>query len=143
MAIQVKRNPVQLNVARHFNGKSLTAVTVTLDAGDMTANLGPDGAFQRIVTSITDYATPIVMSSIRGSGRVFDVYFEGEFGTDNYGTRATTVRTFAAYLQERIKALGTVDGIDLNDAASVALMDESHYQVDQINATGVPYTNAQ
>lgn len=151
MAVQFKANPRQLNVARHFNGKTVTAVTINTAAGNMLAAgadgavLGPNGAFQRIVTSITDYATPIVMSSIRaddfGAGRVFDVYFEGEFGTDNYGTRATTPRTFAAYLEGRIRALGTVDGIDLSNA-TVALMGESHYQADQINATGVPYVNA-
>ena len=148
MAVQFKANPRQLNVARHFNGKSLTAVTITAsNAGDLLAAgadgavLGPNGAFQKIITSITDYATPIVISAIRND-RVFDVYFEGEFGTDNYGTRAQAPRTFAAYLEERIKTIGVVDGINMGNA-SVALMTPSHYQADQINATGVPYTNAQ
>lgn len=144
MAVQEKVNPIQLNVARHFNGKSLTAVTIVAsDAGDLRTNLGPNGAFQAIVRSITEYATPVVISAIRGDWRTFDVYFEGEFGTDNWGAAPGTVRTFADYLQDRIRALGTVDGIELVDKATVALMtDESSFQADQINETGVPYTNA-
>jgi hypothetical protein len=145
MAVQFKANPQQANVARHFNGKSVTAVTIDAGAGDLLAAvngivLGPNGAFQAIITSISDYATPILISPIRAD-KVFDVYFEGEFGTDNYGTRATEPRTFAAYLVERIKALGTVGGIDLKDA-TVEAMGVANFQADQINATGVPYENA-
>ena len=161
MAVQFKANPQQANVARHFNGKSVTAVTIDTAAGNLLAAgaddlvLGPNGAFQAIIRSITDYATPILISPIRASGgagtnRVFDVYFEGEFGTDNYGTRATTPRSFVDYLQERIRDLGDdVDGIDL-EGTTVVAMGVANFQADQINfnpttraAAGVPYTNAQ
>ncbi len=105
MATQTRFNPNMPNVARHFNGKSVTVVTV--DAGvNLTDEFGANGAVQGIIRTITQMATPIVMSSLRDSASIFDIYFEGDFtvGSD-WGT--TGDLTFAEYLQESVVALGT------------------------------------
>jgi hypothetical protein len=144
MAVQTKVNPIQANVARHFNGKSVTAVTVTLAAGNLLtdSDLGPNGTFQAIIRTITQEATPILISAIRANngdeGRVFDVYYEGEFGTDTWN--GTNNETYAAYLQRIVRALGAdVDGINLTNAG-VAYQTPNVYQADQINAAAnVPF----
>ena len=135
MAVQTKVNPIQANVARHFNGKSVTALTVNAGAGNMLtgSDLGPNGTFQAIIRAITLEATPILVSAIdTATGRAFDVYFEGEFGTDTWD--GTNSQTYAAYLQALVQALGDdVDGIDLT-GATVVYQTPQLFQADQINA---------
>ena len=135
MAVQTKVNPIQANVARHFNGKSVTAITVNAAAGNMLtdSDLGPNGTFQAIIRAITLEATPILVSAVdTATGRAFDVYYEGEFGTDTWD--GTNSQTYAAYLQALVRALGNdVDGVDLT-GATVAYQTPQLYQADQINA---------
>lgn len=104
MATQTRFNPVMPNVARHFNGKSVTLVTI--DAGvDLTEEFGANGAVQGIIRAITQMATPIVMSSLRATGSTFDIYFEGDF-TVGADWSAAKDKTFAEYLEAELVALG-------------------------------------
>lgn len=119
MATQPKVNPRLPNVARHFNGKSVTAVTVTLGAvADTDANFGPDGVVQAVYEVLQANATPIIISEIDTGTGAFDVYFEGDFQEiDDYGSAGNL--SFVADLEDRIQALGTVNSIDVS-AATVA-----------------------
>ena len=118
MAEQEKVNPIFVNEARHFNGKSVTAVTI--DAASAILVVGeyaPGYAVELILKAITQAATPILMSAI-ASDQTFDVYFEGDFQSmSEFGAAGTA--TFAAYLQEEIRLLGATAGpndVDLTAA---------------------------
>jgi len=120
MATQPKVNPTLPNVARHFNGKSVTAVKVTLGAVTDPDDFGPDGVVQAVYETLAENATPIIISQIAVGTGIFDVYFEGDFlETDDYGSAGTL--SFIEDLEDRIQALGTVNGIDVSGATAVAL----------------------
>ena len=132
MATQPKVNPTLVNEARHFNGKSVTAVKVTLGA-DVTAEFGANGALQAVYTVLAENATPIIIGQVvtLGTG-VFDVYFEGDFlESDDYGVDKD--QTFIADLATRIQALGATAA--KRDAVTAAASGESV-------STGVDLTGA-
>lgn len=108
MATQPKVNPILPNVARHFNGKSVTAVSVALGAlAESDFNFGPEGPVQAVYEVLAENATPIIISEIDVTDGSFDVYFEGDFQeVDDY---AGGDNSFVGDLQARIKALGVVD----------------------------------
>lgn len=122
MATQVKAAPIHPNEARHFNGKSVTAVTVVLgsdlglEAPDFDAgtagDFGPNGVIQKVSYVLSENATPIIIGQVKdlATGE-FDVYFEGDFTElDDYAGGS-----FIADLQARIRAVGTV-AIDADTA---------------------------
>ena len=104
MATQTRFNPVMPNVARHFNGKSVTLVTINSGI-DLTEEFGANGAVQGMIRAITQMATPIVMSSVRDLASTFDIYFEGDFTVGSDWGAAKDL-TFAEFLQAEIVALG-------------------------------------
>lgn len=119
MAEQPKVNPIFVNEARHFNGKSVTAVTVDAGAAvlDAATNYGPGGNVDLLIKAITQAATPIIMSAI-SADQTFDVYFEGDFeSTSEFGS--TGALDFAAYLTEEVNAV--------LPGASVAFMTPPRY----------------
>ena len=173
MAVQTRFNPTQPNVARSFNGKTVSVFTIATIGGtvgntvasSLANERGPNGAFQAIIRAITAYTTPVMISAIRGGdNNTFDVFFEGDFGTDNWG--AANVQAFEAYLEATIRALGqnaaaraatlptVVAGVETLSANGVDLRQSTvtrgeTFQADQINfdpatglAAGVPYVNA-
>lgn len=104
MATQTRFNPNMPNAARHFNGKSVTSVTVNTGV-DLTDEFGANGAVQGLIRVLTQAATPILMSAVRDAGTTFDLYFEGDFtASDEFGAGKNL--SFAAYLQAEIVALG-------------------------------------
>jgi hypothetical protein len=122
MATQPKVNPTLVNEARHFNGKSVTAVNVNLGV-NVTAEFGANGALQAVYTVLAENATPIIIGQVVDlTAGDFDVYFEGDFlELDDYGTNGTD--SFIADLQVRIRALGTNVGV--RDAVTAAASGES------------------
>ena len=139
MVTQPKANPTLTNIGRSFNGKTVRAYTVDLavngtDFSD--TELGPNGAFQEVLRTITARSTVIMYSALRADGdsndgQVFDVYIEGDFPTDTYD--GTNSETFAAYLQSEIRLL-TEAGI--RTAADIAASGES------ANAAGIDLSSA-
>lgn len=130
MATQVKAAPIQPNEARHFNGKSVTAVTVTLGAAlgltasdkatGVAGDFGPNGVIQKVYEVLQENATPIIIGQVKdlATGE-FDVYFEGDFTErDDYGTGSDT---FVADLATRIIAIGSV----VIDAETAAITGET------------------
>ena len=101
---QTRFNPNMPNAARHFNGKSVTAVTVNAGV-DLTDEFGPNGAVQGLIRLLTQTATPILMSAVRATGTTFDMYFEGDFESMSEFGPAKDL-TFAEYLEAEIQALG-------------------------------------
>ena len=79
MAEQEKVNPVFVNEPRHFNGKSVTGVTIVLGAMNDPADFGPNDAIQTAIQKATLIATPILMSAVDLATGTFDMYFEGDF----------------------------------------------------------------
>ena len=121
MAEVTKVNPViSATRGRAFTGKTLNCFTVDIVAAvDLaSANMGPTGAFQAILTAVSRSATIVGYSALRtngsGDGRMFDVLIEGEFGTDTYD--GTNSETFAAHLEDEIQGLGTVNSVSLASA---------------------------
>jgi len=120
MAEQIKVNPIYDNKNVHFNGKSVTSVAIDLNA-DVTGKFGPLSAFQAVLRTVSQLATPIMIGEVTlGAGTgVFTVFFEGDFTqADDFG--AAKNQSFEAFLQAQIRALGTVDSVDLSGAEVAA-----------------------
>jgi len=122
-----KVNPTKANTVDHFNGKTVTAVTVdfAVDGTDFSdTEMGALGAVQEAILTLSNQATPIIMTKLRtdgsNAGQVFDVIYEGEFGTDTYD--GSNSETFAAYLQTELRLLTAAgsNDIDLSSATVVA-----------------------
>jgi len=127
MAGVVKVNPTLSNTTNHFSGKTITAVTVdfAVNGTDFTATeMGALGAVQAAISTLTKEAFPIIMTKLRddgsNDGQVFDLIFEGDFGTQKYD--GTNSETFAAYLQTELRLLTSVGAgpVNLNGATVVA-----------------------
>tara|TARA_B100001013_G_scaffold172560_1_gene103584 strand:- start:10025 stop:10426 length:402 start_codon:yes stop_codon:yes gene_type:complete len=127
MAGVVKVNPTLSNTTNHFSGKTITAVTVdfAVNGTDFTATeMGALGAVQAAISTLTKEAFPIIMTQIRSDGsndgQVFDMIFEGDFGTQKYD--GSNDETFAAYLQTELRLLTSVGvgSVNLNGATVVA-----------------------
>jgi hypothetical protein len=106
----IKRNPTLSNDTNHFSGKTITAVTLDLavDGTDFSSTeLGPNGAIQEVIATMSKEATPIIVTKLRSdgsnAGQVMDFIYEGEFGTGTYD--GTNSETFAAYLQTEVRLL--------------------------------------
>jgi len=123
-----KINPTKLNTTDHLSGKTITAVTVdfAVNGTDFSSTeMGPLGAVQAALATMTQEATPIIITKLRAdgganAGQVFDMVFEGEFGTDTYD--GTNSEAFAAYLQTVLRLLTSVGAgpVNLNSATVVA-----------------------
>ena len=122
-----KINPTKLNTTDHLSGKTITAVTVdfAVNGTDFTGTeMGPLGAVQAALATMTQEATPIIITKLRSdgsnAGQVFDMVFEGEFGTDTYD--GTNAEALAAYLQTELRLLTSVGvgPVNLNGGTVVA-----------------------
>jgi len=122
-----KVNPTKLNTTDHLSGKTITAVTVdfVVNGTDFSSTeMGPLGAVQAAIATMTQEATPIIITALRSdgsnAGQVFDMVFEGEFGTDTYD--GSNSEAFAAYLQTVVRLLTSVGAgpVNLNAATVVA-----------------------
>ena len=120
-----KVNPTKANTVDHFNGKTVTAVTVdfAVDGTNFSSTeMGALGAVQEAILTLSNQATPIIITKLRSdgsnAGQVFDVIYEGEFGTDTYD--GTNSETFAAYLETELRLLTAAGSNDINlNAATV------------------------
>jgi hypothetical protein len=124
MAGITKINPViSATRGRAFSGATVNCFTVDIVAATnlATANMGPSGAFQAILTALSRNCTITGVSALRtngsGDGRMFDVLVEGEYGTDTYD--GTNSETFAVHLEDVVQALGTVNSVNLGSATVV------------------------
>ena len=125
MAGITKINPViSATRGRAFVGKTINCFTVDIAVNGTnmaTANMGPGGVFQAILTALSRTCTIVGVSAVRtdgsNAGQVFDVLVEGEFGTDTYD--GTNSETFAAHLEDEVQALGTVNSVNLGSATVV------------------------
>jgi len=122
-----KINPTKANTTDHLSGKTITAVTVDFAVNGTnfaSTEMGPLGAVQTAIATMTQEATPIIITKLRSDGsndgQVFDMVFEGEFGTDTYD--GTNSEAFAAYLQTVIRLLTSVGAgpVNLSSATVVA-----------------------
>lgn len=124
MATQIKAAPFLPNEARHFNGKSVTAVTLVLGTAlAMADEFGPNGLVQDVYEVLSQNATPIIIGQVKdlATGE-FDVYFEGDFiERDDYGTSGTD--SFIVDLQTRVRALGATAAA--RDAETAAVTGET------------------
>jgi len=138
MASVTRVNPTKANTVDHVNGKTVTAITVdfAVDGTDFSdVEMGPNGAVQQVINTLSNQATPIIITKLRtgggGDGQLFDVIYEGEFGTDKYD--GSTSETFAAYLQTVVRDLTTAG---IRTAAQIADSGES------ANAAGLDLSSA-
>ena len=122
-----KVNPTKANTVDHFNGKTVTAITVDFAVNGTnfaSTEMGPNGAVQQAILTLSNQATPIIITKLRSdgsnAGQVFDVIYEGEFGTDTYD--GTNSESFADYLQSELRLLTTAG---IRTAAQIADSGES------------------
>jgi len=122
-----KVNPTKANTTDHLSGKTITAVTVDFAVNGTnfaSTEMGPLGAVQTAIATMTQEATPIIITKLRSDGsndgQVFDMVFEGEFGTDTYD--GSNSEAFAAYLQTVVRLLTSVGAgpVNLSSATVVA-----------------------
>ena len=122
-----KVNPTKANTTDHLSGKTITAVTVdfAVNGTDFSdTEMGPLGAVQLAIANLSQIGTPLIITKLRSDGsndgQVFDIIWEGEFGTDTYD--GTNSETFAAYLQTELRLLTAAgsNDIDLSSATVVA-----------------------
>jgi hypothetical protein len=73
-----------------------------------------------------------MISATYGGGEKIEVFVEGDFPSDDYNGDGSD-QTFASNLQEQIRALGTVDSIDLSSTAVSENM-VSPYFADDVEA---------
>ena len=127
MAGQVKNAPTLSNTTKHLSGKTITACTVDFAVNGTnfaSTEMGPLGAVQIALNTLTKEAYPIIITAIRtdgsNAGQVFDMVFEGEFGTDTYD--GSNSETFVAYLQSELRLLTSVGvgSVNLSSATVVA-----------------------
>jgi hypothetical protein len=81
---------------------------LAVDGTDFSSTeLGPNGAIQEVIATMSKEATPIIVTKLRSdgsnAGQVMDFIYEGEFGTGTYD--GTNSETFAAYLQTEVRLL--------------------------------------
>ena len=96
--------------SRSYIGKTITGITIdyAVNAVDMSsaAETGAGGTHTLIVQKLQQYGTIAMMSELRAegsnAGQIFDVFYEGEFGTDTYD--GTNSETLAAFIQTEIRA---------------------------------------
>ena len=139
MASLTKVNPTKANTVDHFNGKTVTAITIdfVLHTTDFSGTeMGPNGAVQQAINTLSNQATPIIITKLRTdgdatAGQVFDVIYEGEFGTDKYD--GSNPEAFAVYLQTELRLLTTAGR---RTAAQIAASGES------ANEDGLNLSNA-
>ena len=122
-----KINPTKANTTDHLSGKTITAVTVdfAVNGTDFSdTEMGPLGAVQLAIANLSQIGTPLIITKLRSDGsndgQVFDIIWEGEFGTDTYD--GTNSETLAAYLQTELRLLTSVGAgpVNLNAATIVA-----------------------
>jgi len=122
-----KINPTKANTTDHLSGKTITAVTVdfAVNGTDFSdTEMGPLGAVQLAIANLSQIGTPLIITKLRSDGandgQVFDIIWEGEFGTDTYD--GTNSETLAAYLQTELRLLTSVGAgpVNLNAATVVA-----------------------
>ena len=122
-----KINPTKANTTDHLSGKTITAVTVdfAVNGTDFSSTeMGPLGAVQLAIANLSQIGTPLIITKLRSDGandgQVFDIIWEGEFGTDTYD--GSNSETLAAYLQTELRLLTSVGAgpVNLNSATVVA-----------------------
>ena len=130
MASLTRVNPTKANTTDHLSGKTITAVTVdfAVNGRDFSStDMGAEVAVQKAIRSLTQIATPIIITKLRSDGandgQVFDMIFEGTFGTDTYD--GTNSETLHAFLQSELRLLTSVGAgpVNLNAATVVAHTD--------------------
>ena len=122
-----KVHPVFQNVARSFMGKSIAFFNIDFNV-DIDGSVDPDEAVDSVLKVLSIRSTIVFHSAITGSGELLTVGLEAHHPDDNWG--ADTSRTFEAVLQADIRALGTVDSLDLSGTVVTAGVT---YYADQIN----------
>ena len=125
-----KVNPTKANTTDHLSGKTITAVTVDFAVNGTnfaSTEMGPLGAVQLAIANLSQIGTPLIITKLRSDGandgQVFDIIWEGEFGTDTYD--GTNSETLAAYLQTELRLLTSSGAgpVNLNAATVVAHTD--------------------
>jgi len=124
-------NPQLRDVSRSFNTKTVRHYEVDFTV-DVRGSVGPDGALRRSFDAIAERCTPIMISKTYDTGSKIELFVEGDFPSDDYNGDGSD-QTFASNLQEQIRALGTVDSVDLTSTAVSENM-VSPYFADDVEA---------
>ena len=115
---QTKVNPVYVDEEKFFIGLKPTFFEVGFGAA-VNAKTGPSSTIQTVIHAILNENLSILgMSALYDTNQTIAFMVDGEKGTDTYD--GTNSETLAVYLQSVIRALGTVDSINLASATVTA-----------------------
>jgi len=115
---QTKVNPVYVNEEKFMIGLKPTFFEVTFGAA-VNAKTGPSSTIQTVIHAILNENLSILgMSALYDTNQTIAFMVDGEKGTDTWD--GTNSETLAVYLQSVIRALGTVDSINLASATCTA-----------------------
>lgn len=113
-----KINPVfDATLPRSFAGKTISQFNIVLGA-DASGSLAPGGAVDSVIKTILLRAVMIMHTDVTNTGQNLTVFVEGDLPGE------------AALMQADIRALGTVDSVDLSGATVTA---GTVFQADQTN----------
>ena len=109
-------NPIRVDEEKFFIGKNVTLVDVDFGAA-VNGSLGPAGAVEAVFEAIQGEGVNILgHGPLHSTNANMSLMIEGEYGSDTYD--GSNSESLAAHLEDVIKALGTVDGINLGAAGS-------------------------
>lgn len=111
MATFARTNPVSTTVNYEVVGKDIDFFTVNY-INAINASTGPEGAHAAVLKTIMQQHTIIAAGPLLDTNKQQTFAIEGPLYTPQGGTAATGGDT----LQARIRALGTVGGVDLANA---------------------------
>jgi hypothetical protein len=111
MATFARTNPVATTVNYEVVGKDISFFTVDY-INAINGSVGPEGAHQAVLKVIMQQHTIIAAGPLLDTNTQQTFAIEGPVYTPQGGTAATGGDT----LQARIRALGTVDGVNLSNA---------------------------
>ena len=120
MATVTKTNPPVANAIgeiRNF-GKAITMIAVDWNIDADASRIAMEALHNTIMTR----ATILAAGAVYDTGTKSDFILEGDFpGSDYVSEDGSVTGTFAAALLEDIINIGTVDGIDMSNAAGVTV----------------------
>jgi hypothetical protein len=109
-------NPIRVDEEKFFIGKEVALVDVDFGAA-VNGSLGPAGAVEAVFEAIQGEGVNILgHGPLHSTNANMSLMIEGEYGSDTYD--GSNSESLAAHLEDVIKALGTVDGINLGAAGS-------------------------
>lgn len=125
-----KVNPTYVDVARSYNGKSISVFDIATGV-DMSTAFAAEDAMHGLLHTVGLSATIIAVGALTNTNQDVQVWVEGDFPDDTFD--GTNTESFAAHLEDTIQALGDNGGAWTVTLAAATVTAGPVYQADQVN----------